>query len=147
MSTLGKLAFLLFWVAFVAVGACWTTSHFMGKPGVHSLEDHQWLHSQLGITADQDKALEKEEIRFAAQRRKLVDAIHQNNAELATVLARDREYSAQVRAAVEKIHQSQQELENATLEHIFAMKPILSPAQFDKLLQLTGQALNSPSDF
>ena len=146
MSNLGKLALLLILVAIVAATACWTTSHLLVRQTPPSNDFHHWLHTQLGITADQDKALEQEEDRFAVKRKELVAAIQADNAELASAMAQDREYSPRVQATVEKIHHAQSALEEATLAHIFAMKPILSPEQFDKLLKLTSEALNSPSD-
>jgi Spy/CpxP family protein refolding chaperone len=146
MNSLGKLALLLVLVAVVAASACWTTSHFLVKNPPPQSDYHHWLHTQLGITADQDKALDKEEERFADQRKELVAMIQQDNAELAAAMMQDKEFSPRVAAAVEKIHHGQSELEKATLEHIFAMKPILSPEQFDKLLKLTSEALNNPSD-
>ena len=146
MNGAGKIILLLIVVAIVAATACWTTSHLLFPPVPPTTDFHHWLHTQLGITADQDKALDQEEERFAAQRKELVEAIHQDNAELAATMAQDREYSPRVQAAVEKIHHAQSELEEATLKHIFAMKPILSTEQFDKLLKLTSEALNSPSD-
>jgi Spy/CpxP family protein refolding chaperone len=146
MNSLGKLLLLLLLVAIVAVSACWTTSHLILKQSSRADDYHHWLHSQLGISADQDKALDKEEERFAVQKKQLVEAILQENAELATVLTEDKEYSPRVVAAVEKIHHAQSELEKATLEHIFAMKPILSAEQFNKLIKLTSEALNNPSD-
>jgi Spy/CpxP family protein refolding chaperone len=146
MNSLGKLALLLILVAVVAASACWTTSHFLVKTPPPQGDYHHWLHTQLGITADQDKALDKEEERFASQRKDLVAMIQQDNAELATAMMQDKEFSPRVAAAVEEIHHGQSELEKATLEHIFAMKPILSPEQFDKLLKLTSDALNNPSD-
>jgi Spy/CpxP family protein refolding chaperone len=146
MNSLGKLLLLLALVAIVAVSACWTTSHLLLAPSPRPADYHHWLHTQLGITAEQDKALDKEEERFAVQKKELVEMIRQENAELATVMLEDKNYSPRVEAAVEKIHHAQSELEKATLEHIFAMKPILSPEQFDKLLKLTSEALNNPSD-
>jgi Spy/CpxP family protein refolding chaperone len=146
MNGLGKLALLLALVAVVASTACWTTSHFIARSAPPQSNFHHWLHTQLGITADQDRALEQEEERFALQRKELVGTIQKDNAELAAAMAQDREYSPQVMGAVEKVHHAQSMLEEATLKHIFAMKPILSPEQFDKLLKLTSEALNSPSD-
>jgi Spy/CpxP family protein refolding chaperone len=146
MSGLGKLALLLVLVAIVAAASCWTTSHLLVQRTPQPNDFHHWLHTQLGITADQDKALEQEEDRFAAKRKDLVETIQKDNAELAAAMAQDREYSPRVQAAVEKIHHAQSALEEVTLEHIFAMKPILSPEQFDKLLKLTSEALNSPPD-
>ncbi len=146
MNGLSKLILLLALVAIVAATACWTTSHVFFPPAPPTTDFHHWLHTQLGITADQDKALDKEEERFAAQRKDLVGMIQKDNEELATAMAQDREYSPRVMAAVEKIHHAQSELEEATLKHIFAMKPILSADQFDKLLKLTSETLTSPSD-
>ncbi len=146
MSGLGKLVLLLVLVALVAASACWTTSHLVGRLQVHPIDDHRWLHAQLEITADQDKALESEETRFTARRQELIGTIRRDNAELAAAMAQDRDYSPRVQAAVEKIHHAQSMLEEATLEHIFAMKPILSEQQFDRLLKLTSEALTGPPD-
>ena len=146
MNGLGKLTLLLVLVAVVAASACWMTGHFLSRQASRPDDFHHWLHTQLGLTADQDKALEGEEDRFAGQRKELVAAIKQDNAELATAMMEDKAYSPRVVAAVEKIHHAQSALEEATLAHIFAMKPILSPEQFDKLLRLTSEALNNPSD-
>jgi Spy/CpxP family protein refolding chaperone len=146
MNALGKLALLLILVAIVAASACWMTGHFLSRQASRQDDFHQWLHSQLGLTADQDKALDSEEDRFAGQRKELIANIKQDNAELATALMEDKAYSPRVVAAVEKIHHAQSALEEATLAHIFAMKPILSSEQFDKLLKLTSEALNNPSD-
>ena len=146
MNGLGKLALLLVLVAVIAATACWTTSHLLFPASPRTADFHHWLHTQLGITPDQDKALDQEEERFAGQRQELVAAIQQDNEELAAAMAQDREYSPRVIAAVEKIHHAQSMLEEATLRHIFAMKPILTAEQFDKLLKLTSEALTNPSD-
>jgi len=146
MNSLGKLLLLLVLVALVAMSACWTTSHLLIQQSPQPTDYHHWLHAQLGITPGQDKTLDKEEERFAAQRKELIEMIQKNNAELAAAMMEDKEYSPRVVAAVEKIHHAQSELEKATLEHIFAMKPILTPEQFGKLLKLTSEALNNPSD-
>jgi len=146
MNNLGKLLLLLVLVAIVAASTCWTTAHVFINQTQRPTDYHHWLHTQLGITPEQDKALDKEEEHFAAQRKELIEMIQKNNAELAAVMMEDKEYSPRVVAAVEKIHHAQSELEKATLEHIFAMKPILTPEQFEKLLKLTSEALNNPSD-
>jgi Spy/CpxP family protein refolding chaperone len=144
MTGIGKFLLLLTLVALVAAASGWMTSRILRSNG-HSGDFHHWLHAQLELTAEQDKALDPEEARFAAQRQRLIEAIRQDNADLALAMSQDREFSPRVQAAVEKIHHAQSALEQATLEHIFAMKPILSSAQFDKLLKLTSDALNSPS--
>ncbi|MEO8353541.1 MAG: hypothetical protein ABI680_17570, partial [Chthoniobacteraceae bacterium] len=55
----------------------------------------------------------------------------------------DRSDSERVKAAVARIHQAQGELQNATLQHIFEMQPVLTPQQYEKLLQSTAEALTT----
>jgi len=146
MNSLARFILLLVMVALVASAACWTTSRLMRHSLVHSIDDHEWLHRQLGITESQDKELEKEEQRFAVQRQEITQTIDAANRELAAVMVKDRLYSPAVKEAVEKVHHAQSMLEEAILQHIFSMKPILTPAQFDKLLALTSEALSNQSD-
>ena len=146
MNGLWKLAGLLVAVAVVASLSCALTSRCW--PRVLPQPDfHHWVHQQLNLTPEQDKALDAQEESFAARKKLLNEEIQQANVELATVMQQDKEYSPRVVAAVEKIHHAQSDLEKATLEHIFAMKSVLTPEQFDKLLKLTGDALSKPSGF
>ena len=55
----------------------------------------------------------------------------------------DRSDSARVKAAVAQIHQAQGGLQNATLQHIFEMKSVLTTQQYEKLLQSTAEALTT----
>ena len=47
-----------------------------------------------------------------------------------------------VSTAVERIHDAQGELQEATIEHVFEMKGVLTPEQYQKLLNLTADELN-----
>lgn len=145
MKTTGKFVLLILLVALVASLSCFVTGRYMRSNAVEQQKDfHHWLHEQLNLTAEQNKALDAQEEKFAATRKQLGDELQKDNAELAQAMMQDREYSPRVQAAIEKIHHAQSSLEQATLEHIFAMKPILTPEQFDKVLHLTGETLNSP---
>jgi hypothetical protein len=46
-----------------------------------------------------------------------------------------------VKAAVQKIHHAQGELQQAVLDHVFDMRPVLTQEQYDRLIQLTATAL------
>lgn len=145
MKTTGKFLLLLLLVAVVASLSCFATGRYMRSEAASQHKDfHHWLHQQLDLTAEQNKALDAEEEKFAATRKQLGDELQQANAELAQAIMQDREYSPKVQEAIEKIHHAQSDLEKTTLEHIFAMKPILTPEQFEKVLHLTGETLNSP---
>ena len=76
----------------------------------------------------------------------LARALQQANRELAQTILEDRGESPRVRAAVAKIHDAMGQLQNATLEHVFEMKTVLTPVQYDRLLTLTAQALSETDD-
>jgi len=79
-------------VAVVAASACWTTSHLLSQNPPPQNDYHHWLHTQLGITAEQDKALDKEEERFAAQRKELITMIQRDNTELAAAMMKTKSF-------------------------------------------------------
>jgi Spy/CpxP family protein refolding chaperone len=64
------------------------------------------------------------------------------NKELAEAIKQDQADSPRVSAAVETIHHAQGELQEATLEHVFEMKGVLTPEQYKRLLNLTADELN-----
>jgi Spy/CpxP family protein refolding chaperone len=133
---------LLVAVCAVACIASWVTAHYVDRHARHeAVETHAWIHTQLDITAEQDKALEPIEQRFDEKKKHYAELIRIANKELAQAILEDRADSPRVTAAVGRIHQAMGELQNATLQHIFEMKPVLTPQQYDKLLQLTAEAL------
>jgi Spy/CpxP family protein refolding chaperone len=133
---------LLVAVALVAVCSCWLTGYYLrGRLPADHVEAHHWIHAQLGLTAQQETELVPIEKRFDEQKRHFGEMLRIANMELAQAIREDRSNSARVTAAVAKIHQAQGELQNATLQHIFEMKPVLKPEQYDKLIQLTADAL------
>lgn len=129
-------------VAFVAVGACFVTFNFFVPLWSNSVPNHEWIHQQLNLTADQKIALEPIEEQFQQSKRKLLAQIRSANKELAQAIKEDQVYSSRVSAAIEKIHRAQGELQEATLQHVFSMRATLTPEQYKKLLDLTAVALN-----
>ena len=61
--------------------------------------------------------------------------------ELAQAILQDKDNSPRVTVAIEKIQQAQGALQKATLQHVFEMKEALTPEQYQKLLNLTANAL------
>jgi nickel and cobalt resistance protein CnrR len=110
-----------------------------------SIDSHKWLHRELRVTAEQQKALEPIEAKFAARDRILREQMREANRELAAAIARSKGASPEVSAAVEKIHRHMGELQKASLEHLFEMRTVLTPEQGERLLQLAQKSLeNSP---
>ena len=134
-----------FFAAVIAVAAlsAFCTLRWTASRQATSSDPHQWLHEQLALTNQQHTALDPVETRYAEKQKKLTTQIRDANRELARAISEGKAYSPQVAAAVEKIHQYQGELQKASIEHIFEMRRVLTPAQGDKLLQLAQQALES----
>ena len=108
---------------------------------VSPLQGHYWIHRELGLNAKQESDLEPIEAKFAGRRDELFASIREANRELAEALLADKGDSERVRDAVQKIHHAQGELQQAVLEHVFDMRPVLTPEQYDRLIQLTARAL------
>lgn len=142
MKRFAPVFFLLVAVAVVAVLSCWLTGHYMrGRLPADHVEAHHWIHAQLALSALQEKDLVPIEKRFDERKRHYGEMLRRANMELAQAIRDDRADSQRVKDAVAKIHQAQGELQNATLQHIFEMKPVLQPDQYEKLIQLTADAL------
>ena len=131
-------------VAVVACVACWLTAAYLNRSQHTDHGDaHAWIHTQLGMTAEQEKALESIEQRYAEQKKHYGEMLRIANAELGKAILEDRKDSERVKAVVARIQQAQGELQNATLQHIFEMKSVLTPTQYEKLLQSTADALST----
>ena len=144
MKRAARGSIFLVLVAVIACAACWFTARYLIRTVRTEKGDaHAWIHTQLGITAAQDKALEPIEQRYAEQRKHYGEMLRIANAELGKAILEERSDSERVKAAVARIHQAQGELQNATLQHIFEMKSVLTPPQYEKLLQSTADALST----
>ena len=144
MKSAARGLILLALVAAIAGAACWFTARYFNRTGHAERADaHAWIHTQLGITTAQDKALEPIEQRYAEQRKHYGEMLRIANAELGKAILEERSDSDRVKAAVARIHEAQGELQNATLQHIFEMQSVLTPQQYEKLLQSTADALST----
>lgn len=141
------LLFAVFAAALVgcAIGCAIAMKLVVGGSGAGQMnhaDTHGWLHEQLDLTAEQDNRLHEIEKRFAAIEAKHEAALAAANAELAEILKEDRSYTPRVEAAVEKIHHAMTELQKVTIEHLVEMEEVLTPEQYDRLLELAGDALS-----
>jgi Spy/CpxP family protein refolding chaperone len=137
-----RLSLFILVVATAAGIACYFAGRFVSRrESARAVDYHYWIHAKLGLTPAQDKSLEPIEEKFASRRRELMALIREGNRELAEAIVSDRSDSARVKAALDKIHHAQGELQNAVLEHVFAMRPVLSAEQYDRLVRMTANAL------
>lgn len=142
-SRVRLLAFILV-VALAATAACYITIRLSRPKYIgDAVAYHYWVHDRLGLTDDQETALEPIEANFTEKRNRLVADIRSANKELAAALRSDRTNSPRVTIAVEKIHAAQGKLQNAVLDHIFEMQPVLTKEQYEELIRLTAEALEA----
>lgn len=104
---------------------------------------HNWLHQELKLTAEQERALEPVEAKFGVKQRELAAALSEANRALARAMGEEKGYTTRVAAAVEVVHQRMGDLQKASIEHVFAMRSVLSPEQGDKLLAHAQKILDS----
>jgi Spy/CpxP family protein refolding chaperone len=141
MSARARTGVFLLLIALVAAGSTWLTEVWMRR--ARKPEDaHDWVHRQLNITPEQDRAIAVTEERFNRQRAVIMERLRLANAELAQAILEGKARSPKVEEAVQKIHAAQADLQQLTLEHVFEMRSALTPEQYDKLLRLTANALS-----
>ncbi len=126
--------------------ARWTARHHEGHvhagPEDHSgYAFHEWLHSQLAITPEQESLLAPVEGGYAAKRQELLQVVEEAGHQLAAALERSPIDRPDVDAALEKIHSAQGQLQQVTIGHFLEMKEALSPEQAAKLLRWTRESI------
>lgn len=104
---------------------------------------HQAVHDELALDARQRTQIETLEARFAVRRRAFELEMRTANAELATAIQTERGYGPGVTAAVDHFHDVMGRLQKETIEHVFAMRSILTPAQAERFDRTVVKALTS----
>lgn len=135
---------LIIIVLFVAFGAMYASHHYMNMSHdfmEHSGDTHNYLHSKLEITSEQENQLQGIEGTYQKRKLHLEETIRLANMELADAIKKNPSFSPEVQQAVDKIHNAMGELQKASLEHLFQMQPILTPQQNEKLKNLMMDAL------
>tara|TARA_R110002049_G_scaffold77470_2_gene198178 strand:- start:326 stop:760 length:435 start_codon:yes stop_codon:yes gene_type:complete len=105
------------------------------------IRGHDLLHHELGIDEDQTPGLEKLEHVFGAKEAEARSKLTLATEELGRIIVEERSFSPRVEEAVERVHHQMAELQKLTLHHIFEMETVLSPEQYQRLLDLAGASL------
>jgi len=109
--------------------------------GLHQSEQSESLdavlHRDLALTADQDRQLEALEANFSHQRIRLQGEIQSANRDLARAITKNHVYDQNASDAINRLHTAMRTLQEETVQHVLAMRAILTPAQtkvFDKTI-------------
>jgi Spy/CpxP family protein refolding chaperone len=134
--------------ALLAGGTAWFVTdwvlhrHGQGHAQQHHEPDfHAWMHEHLDITAEQHEKLEPIEADFEQQRVRLRAEIRAAGHVLAAAIDGADVQDARLKAALDRLNLAQAELQRKTLDHFFAMKRYLRPAQAERLLEWTHDSL------
>jgi len=142
MKKLAAALLFLLLVFAVAVAGAFLSSRMCCNMRPSHKDAHDWIHAQLGLTPQQDDALAAIEKPYHEKRTELEQKLTRANKELAGAIRADGRNSERVHAAIANIHSTMGELQMLTISHVFEMKEVLSPEQYQKLLDFTAGALD-----
>lgn len=110
------------------------------EPG-HSL--HDMVHEALSLSPEQDRELNAIEQSFALRRQALEAEMRKANAELAQAIRTSETAGPEVEAAVHHFHDAMGALQTETIDHVFAMRRVLTPEQRNRFDDKIAEALTS----
>ena len=110
-------------------GAAYVQAQLKPAPSLHAT-----LHRKLHLTADQDHRIEGLERSYAARRKALEAEMRAANADLAQAYQQSHALTPGAQAAIDRFHHAMDALQAETLQHVIAMRGVLTAdqaAQFD----------------
>ncbi len=127
---------------FVARFAAPQSFHPSTERGSDAARDfHQWLHAELRISPEQEKALAPIESSFELRRIVLLERIRVAGRTLASTLEGNPDDAASIENSLREINSAQGELQQVMIAHFLDMKKHLSPSQATLLLQWTRESI------
>lgn len=124
------------------LGGMWLGHQMLTVPA-RGYSLHDIVHEELSLMADQKRHLDTLETPFAARREALEGEMRSANAELAAAIRGSEVAGPAVEAAVLHFHDAMGALQTETIEHIFAMRKVLTPDQRKRFNDTIGQALTA----
>ena len=99
------------------------------------------LHTRLHLSRAQNEKLIALENAFAAQRSLYDTQMRAANRDIAAAITVRHQYDAGTHEAVERLNNAMMELQRATVEHVIAMRALLSTDQVSQFDSIVNQAL------
>jgi Spy/CpxP family protein refolding chaperone len=144
MTPVSRAALAMLVLTLIAATAGgWVGVHYGSNPTRSSASLDDLLHHELKLTADQGERISVMEQQFAARRRTLEDKMRAANRELATAIVSEHRYGPQAHQAIEDFHAAMASLQEETIQHVLAMRAVLTPVQAQQFDKTVAQALNS----
>ena len=99
------------------------------------------LHERLHLSSTQEQQLTVLEADFAVRRREYVSQMRAANLNIARAITGRHQYDAEAQAAIDQLHRAMMALQNATVQHVLAMRALLTPDQVPQFDRTVDQAL------
>ncbi|HEY6984165.1 periplasmic heavy metal sensor [Reyranella sp.] len=103
------------------------------------------LHRDLNLTPEQDRQIHALEAEFAATRTELQARMRAANRDLAEAITERHSYDDRARDAVARLHVAMSSLQEKTIQHVLAMRAVLTPAQARDFDAKVSEALGAGS--
>jgi Spy/CpxP family protein refolding chaperone len=104
---------------------------------------HEMVHHELKLSPAQARQIDQLEQDFAVRRRAREAELRAANAQLAAAIQARHEYGPEVEAAVERFHAAMGALQLETVQHVLAMRKVLTPEQAAKFDRRVSEALTN----
>jgi Spy/CpxP family protein refolding chaperone len=101
----------------------------------------QLLHRKLGLSAVQQHQIAELETAFAARRSALEGQMRAANRDLAAAIAVRHHYDQAAKEAIGRLHGAMMDLQEASIEHVLAMRAVLTPVQTQQFDRTISEAL------
>ena len=124
------------------IGA-WAGAKYLGPDTSEGMSLHSMVHEELDLSDEQDRRLDAIETDFAVERRRLELELKTANAELAAAIRNEKRNGPQVAAAIDHFHDTMGRLQKLTVDHVFAMRGVLTPAQAAEFDRMIAEALTA----
>lgn len=106
-----------------------------------SLDD--MMHSELALTPEQHDQIDDIEKNFKTQRTVLLAEMRAADRDLAAAMKNQTIYTPQMHQAVGRFHKAMGTLQEVTLQHVLAMRQVLTSEQTAKFDEMVEKALLS----
>ncbi|HWA21937.1 MAG TPA: periplasmic heavy metal sensor [Caulobacterales bacterium] len=120
---------LTFALALIAGFAGVGIGKFVFQPPHNAPTLHEVIHNRLNLTPAQLQRIEGIESDYRTRRKAYEKEMRAANAELAAAIRDEHGYGPKVTSAVGRFHNAMGGLQTAMLQHVFAMRAELTPAQ------------------
>jgi len=102
------------------------------------------MHRDLDLTPAQDRRVHEMEASYARDRSSLEGEMRAANRDLALAITKDHAYSPAAGDAIARFHAAMSALQVKTVEHVLAMRTVLTPAQAKTFDREIARSLGTP---